>query len=250
MNLIRCFQTGGKAGEIAGIPRSIKDKITDTRFSCATVTLEFFQDNVPASTGVVANPHGKIVIDFGTGCTGPNGRVRKGQIVIEFKGRRFLPLSFVSITFVGYSVDGIKIEGTRTETNVSDSNESAPKFNITEVGMKVTYLDGTFATRTVDKTRTWNRAVNPSDDTWTVTGSASGTSRKGKEYSMLITKALKFSRSCAFILKVVVPVEGIKELTASGKKVTLDFGSGTCDTKVTITINGISKEVTMTDNGD
>ena len=66
-------------------PRPIT--INDTRFSCADVTLEFAGDNDPISPSTI---HGYITIDFGTGCTGPNGRVRKGKIIIEFKGRRFM----------------------------------------------------------------------------------------------------------------------------------------------------------------
>ena len=242
--------SGGKTGETAGNPRNIT--ISDTRFACATVTLEFAADNVPGSVNppVVANPHGTITIDFGNGCTGPNGRVRKGKILIEFKGRRFLPGSYVILSFANFSVDGIKVEGTRTETNASESLESAPKFNIVELDMKVTYTDGTFATRNSTRTRTWIRKSNPLEDEWTVTGEASGVTRKAKDYVMTITKALKFKRACAISSKVVIPVEGTKELVVDGKKITLDFGSGECDTKLTITVNGKSKEVEVSANGN
>ena len=230
--------------------RSIKDAINDSRFSCATVTLEFAGDNEPAQPGVsLGNPHGYITIDFGTGCTGPNGRVRKGQIVIEFQGRRFMPGSTVTITTVGYSVDGIEIEGTRTELNATASTEESPKFTITE-DMIITFLDGSTSTRTATRTRTWNRASNPLEDSWTVTGVASGTTRKGKDYVMTITKALVFKRACAIESKMVMPVEGTKELIAGEKKVTIDFGSGTCDTTITITVNGKSKDIQVSANGD
>lgn len=242
--------TGGRTDEPAGTARNIKDNINDARLSCATVTLEFDpNDNVPGSPGVVANPHGYITIDFGNGCTSPNGRVRKGIIRIEFKGRRFLPGSFVKITFDGYSVNGIKVEGFRTETNISESTEGSPKFRA-ETSVTMTFLDGTTATRTGERIRQWNRAANPSDDTWTVTGSALGKTRKGKEYAMTITKALLFKRSCAISNKVVMPVEGTKELVTEAKKMVIDFGTGECDTKVMITINGRSKEVDVSGDGN
>ena len=221
----------------------------DSRFSCAIVTLEFdANDNVPG-IGAAANPHGYITIDFGTGCTGPNGRVRKGKILIEFRGRRFMPGSTVTITTDGYSVDGINIEGTRTETNSSASTEEAPTFTITE-DVTVTFLDGSTATRSATRTRTWNRAPNPLNDTWTVTGTASGKTRKGKNYVMEITKPLVFKRACAIESKVVMPVEGTKKLTANEKQITIDFGDGSCDTKITITVNGKSKEIEVSANGD
>jgi hypothetical protein len=226
----------------------IIDLAGDARFSCAEVTLEFANDNVPG-VGAAANPHGFITIDFGTGCTGPNGRVRKGKIIIEFQGRRFVPGSTVIIGTDGYSVDGIGIEGTRTELNASASTEDAPSFTISE-DVTITFLDGSTATRSATRTRTWTRASNPLNDTWTVTGIASGTTRKGKEYAMTITKPLVFKRSCAIESKMVMPVEGTKELVANDKKITIDFGDGTCDTKVTITVNGRSKEIEVSANGD
>lgn len=236
--------TGGRVGETS---RNIGDLINDSRFGCATVTLEFAGDNNPGDPSQI---HGYITIDFGTGCTGPNDRVRKGRILIEFQGRRFIPGSFIIISTDEYSVDGIGIEGSRTETNATASNEESPKFTIAE-DFTLTFLNGETATRTSTRTRTWNRdAVTPLLDTWTVTGVASGTTRKGKDYVMTITKPLVFKRACALESKVVMPVEGTKELIASDKKITIDFGSGECDTKITITVNGRSKEIEVSPNGD
>jgi hypothetical protein len=116
--------------------------------------------------------------------------------------------------------------------------------------MKVTYPDGTFALRTANRVRTWNRTLNPLEDSWTVTGSSSGTNRKGKTYAMTITKALVYKRSCAITNKVFIPVEGTKELTVDTKKVTIDYGTGTCDNTVTVTINGKSKDVVATADGN
>lgn len=218
--------------------------VSDDRFKCATVTL------VKATDNSLTSPHGTITIDFGTGCTGPNGKVRKGKIIVEYKGRRFLPNSRIITTFSGYSVDGIAIEGTRTLTNTSASETAAISFSIVEDGMKVTYPDGTFATRTANRVRTWNRTANPLEDSWTVSGSASGANRKGKTYTMTITKDLVYKRSCAITNKVFIPVQGTKELTVDSKKVTLDYGTGTCDNIVTITINGKSKDVETTADGN
>ncbi len=220
--------------------RSIsKDKL-DIRFACpsTTVTLEFAADN---STTV---PHGTITIDFGTdGCTDARGNLRKGKIVVEFKGRRFLPGSTVTTTLVGYSINGIALEGTRTVTNITGSTEDAPKFNITLTGGKATWPDGSTATREVNRTREWIRATNPTQDQWKVTGTAAGTNRNGAVYEMEITDPLIYKRECALSARVFIAVQGTKSLTVNGKKITIDYGTGDCDRTVTITVEGKSKQV-------
>lgn len=210
------------------------------RMDCAEVSIELAADN---STTV---PKGTITIDFGTGCTDARGNVRKGIIRIKYSGRRFLPTSTVETTFDGYFINDVKMEGTRTVTNVSGSTETAPKYTIVLVGGKTTWPDGTFATREVNRTREWIRLANALMDSWIITGNASGTNRKSRVYSMEITKPLVFKRECSSNRKVSIAVEGTKELTIDGKLIVIDYGDGTCDNKVTITINGTSKEVEVT----
>ncbi len=223
--------------------------IADERFNCAVVTLEKATAiRPPANSAII--PHGVITIDFGLACLGPGGKSRSGKIIIEYLGRRFMPGSKIITTFQNYSVNGIKLEGTRILTNTSANETAAVSFSIIEEGMKVTYPDGTFATRSSSRIRTWNRMLNPTGDTWTVTGSAIGSNRKGKEYIMTITKPLVYKRSCAIINKVFIPVEGTKELKTGGKSVTIDYGNGNCNNKVTITILGKSKEVELTADGN
>jgi hypothetical protein len=221
--------------------RGIGKNKLDVRFACntTTVTLDFAADNTQA------NPHGTITIDFGTdGCTDPKGNVRKGKIMVEFKGRRFLPGSTIVTTTEGYSINGVALEGIRTVTNVTGSSEEAPKFNIKLENGKATWPDATFATREVDRTREWIRATNPTTDQWRVTGTASGKNRNEGLYEMEITKTLVYKRECTLgSNKVFMAVEGTKELTVNGKQITIDYGAGDCDKTVTITVDGQSKEV-------
>jgi hypothetical protein len=226
--------TGAREDNGRTIP---KDRL-DARFSCATTTLELASDNTPQ------NPHGFITIDFGAaGCQDGKGNTRKGKINVEYKGRRFSPGSSVTTTFDNYSLNDVKIEGTRTVSNSAASTDSAPQFTIKLLNGKTTWPDGTTATRSSERTRTWIRATNPMNDSWEVTGNASGTNREGKAYSMMITKRLLYKRDCAMSARIFMAVEGTKELTVDGKKITIDYGAGACDRKVTITINGEAKEV-------
>jgi hypothetical protein len=211
-------------------------KPSDVRFTCATITFEFANDNS------VDVPHGYITIDFGVGCTDARGNVRKGIINIEFIGRRFLPNSKIITTLDNYSINDIKLEGTRTVTNSSTSLEDNPKFTITVQNGKATWPDATFATRESNHTREWNILGGE----WYVTGNAAGTNRNGKTYQVEITKQLVYRRECASTAKIFMAVEGTKVLTVDGKVITIDYGDGTCDKTITITIDGESKNIDVT----
>ena len=218
--------------------------ISDDRFKCATVTL------VTANDNSIIKPHGTITIDFGTACTGPGGMTRTGKIIVTYTGRRFLPGSSIVTATQNFAVNGIKVEGTRTLTNTSTSADAPVSFSIVEDGVKITWTDGTFAIRSSTMAKAWNRTQNPLEDSWTIKGSAIGTNRKGKEYTMTTTKELVYKRSCAISNKVFMAVSGIKELITDKKKVSVDYGNGDCDNKVTITINGKSKEIEATSDGN
>lgn len=220
--------------------RLISKSLLDLRFACetTTVTIDFAADNT------FEVPHGTITINFGTdGCTDAKGNIRKGKIMIEFKGRRFMPNSTITTTTDGYSINGVKLEGTRVVTNVSGSTEETPEFSVVLTNGKATWPDNSTATREVNRVRKWIRAANPLDDQWNVTGTASGTNRNGKEYEMTITSALVYKRECAISAKVFMAVQGTKELTVNGRKVTIDYGTGECDKIVTISADGQSKQV-------
>ena len=217
--------------------RVIANSILDHRFKCATITITLAVDNT------VLVPHGTIVADFGTGCTDNHGNTRKGKVIVEFSGRRFLPGSTVVTTTDGYSINGVTLEGTRTVTNISGSTEESPKFNIVLENGKATWPNGSIATRDVNRTREWIRAANPVNDQWSVTGTASGTNRAGNVYEMTITSALVYKRECAIGARVFMAVQGTKELIVNSKKLTIDYGTGDCDRIVTITVDGTSDQL-------
>ena len=232
-------------GRVADGPRTIT--IQDPRFNCDGVVITITLD--PESSPNV--PKGTIVIDFGDGCTDLLGNVRKGKIIINFEGRRFLPGSIVVTTFDGYSVNDIALSGVRTLTNITASNVSAPKFQIELVDGLAVWPDGTEATREHCLVREWIRAANPLNDAMVVDQcgdadvAASGTNRRGRAYTMSILEPLVYKRGCP------IAVEGVKQFVdvASGKVVTVDFGDGECDRIITITVDGNSRNVTVNKRG-
>jgi hypothetical protein len=203
--------------------------LTDRMTRCATVT-----HDKEAMT---------ITIDFGDGCEGPDGKVRSGIIFITYTGRLFIPGSVWTITSRGYTVNRKLIEGTKTITNVSANINDPVSFHKLLEGGKVTWPDGTYATREVDKTFTWIRADNPLGDEIHVEGEASGTNRRGVAYKVTIVSKIVWKRSCR-LRGVCVPVQGLKVIERrEHPDVLVDFGDGECDALVTITKNGESKIV-------
>jgi len=206
----------------------------DPRLACATV-------------GMVENPTGvfTVTIDFGTGCEGPDGRIRKGIIKVTHDGQIWAFGSQITVELTGFSINDVLIEGTRVVTNKTTGTSPGIVHEITMTGGKVTWLDGTFATRNVTRVRTWIRdSVSPLNDEVWIGGSANGTNRNGVSYSMQITNNLVFKASC-IAGKIFIPVSGTKEIITDKVTVLVDFGDGTCDRLATVTVNGRSKEVTI-----
>jgi len=207
----------------------------DDRLACADVTHD--------------KENQTITIDFGDGCEDPRGRVRAGIINISYTGRRFLPGSVIITTFDNFSIDSIKIEGTRTVTNITeivDDHLSRPKFSITLVDGKMTWPDGTFATRNIDRVRTWVRALNPLDDEHHIDGTANGINKEGVDYSVVITETLVFKRRCRLEeTRVFIPVSGIKEINKGGQVYVVNFGDGHCDNIITVTHGDITKVIDL-----
>jgi hypothetical protein len=185
-----------------------------------------------------------ITIDFGEGCEGPHGRVRSGKIIITYTDRMFVPGAVISMTFEDYYSDDRKIEGTRTRTNISESENDFLRFRIELENGKITWEDGTFATRDALWEVSRIRTPNPINDERIRTGSANGLNREGLNYMVTITNPIVWKRGCLPRKRVMIPVEGtkVREVEERGS-CTIDYGDGTCDNLVTITKDGNTKEV-------
>jgi hypothetical protein len=218
----------------------------DDRLKCATVTIT----RSPNSN--TTNPVGSIVIDFGTGCMDARGVVRKGKITINYTGRRFSPNSTIVTTFQDFFRNGVKVEGTHTLTNVTSTNVSYLRFNVVIAGGKLTFPDGKTITREHNFTREWQRATNPTQDKWVILAgsSASGTNKSGKTYSMNVTKDLVYSRACQISNKVFIAVSGTKAFVTDSRTYTVDYGNGDCDNDITVSVNGISRTITVNADGN
>ncbi|WP_370089656.1 hypothetical protein [Ekhidna sp.] len=190
-----------------------------------------------------------ITIDYGDGCEIRGGRILKGKIIIEYNERKLIPGAYRIITLEDFYIDEVHVEGTRTLTNISESLEDDPTFSIELVGGKLSFPDGTTATRDAEHVKTWIRASNPLNDEWHVDGEANGSNRRDVRYEIEILETLIFKRSCR-ASRVFIPVAGIKQVTFGDNVAVIDYGDGACDNEVTITLNGETFTKTIEPRGE
>ncbi len=223
----------------------------DGRLKCATVTVN--------RTGTKDAPAGTITIDFtngltsgGQACTDNHGVQRKGQIIITYSGRRWWPGSTFSIQLVDFYRNSTHIEGTESDTTKLSADSLHLKFVSWLVGGKITFGDGRTIERNHTFSKTWYRSILPQNDEWHLEGSAYGKNKNGNVYQMEIESPLIHKVACWVSNKVFIPVKGVKVITVTtGSGINtykVDFGDGTCDNQVIVTINGKQKVITV--NGD
>jgi len=185
----------------------------------------------------------EITVDFGDGCTGPNGRVRSGKIIISYSRLLLVPGAERRITLENFMVDSAQVMGTKILTNVSDSLDAPVSLNTELVDGKIIFPDQTIATRSYSRTRTWIRGNNPLADEFQVTGTVEGTNRQGESYAINITSPLTYKRICRRT-GVFIAVAGVKHIQPAGHSdVEIDYGNGDCDATVNVTFDGTTQTV-------
>lgn len=194
---------------------------TDERFSCASRERAGTKES------------GSLRIDFGSGCTDPRGNTRKGVIVVEHAGRWNEPGSVLNISYENYSVNGIGIGGNRKVTVLSVV-DSTTTYDVVLTGGKITWPDGRVATREVNHKRERERHLNNLLNRLIIYGTAQGTFRNGRGYSIEILERLIYSHAC-LAQGVAIPVSGVKFIKHGDRELTVDYGDGTCDNIVTLT---------------
>lgn len=189
-----------------------------------------------------------LTIDFGTGCTGFNGRVKSGQIIVEESAAHNEVGSVRSVTPQNFYVDDYHIEGSRVVTNAGLNAEGQLHWTIA-VEHTVTNPEGGTATWNANRVRTLIEGGDTEgcmDDVVSTTGSASGIAPNGESFTSTILSPLVKRMDCRW------PVSGVEELRIDSKEGarTIDFGSGTCDDKATVTTpSGDTKEITIRGRG-
>jgi hypothetical protein len=182
-----------------------------------------------------------ITIDFGTSCTGKDGKIRSGKIIITSDSFTTFP-SVRNKTFDNYYVEGKKIEGTIVKTITKDQENNIRTAVISEnITIKFSNGEGS-ATRIANFTRQYQRGTlaSSTDNKIVSWGTVDFTRTSGIKVNKTVTaeKPLVFNVACHHI------VSGIVSITSSNNySWTIDFGTGDCDNIAMLTIGNKTKEI-------
>jgi len=123
----------------------------------------------------------QIVIDFGGGCEGKDGHIRKGKIVATYTGRLIVPGKSASVTFDGYYIDSIEVAGTESITNSTSAGNR--QFTIDIADARLNKPNGNYIAWNNHKVITQTGGLNTPDmaldDVFTIEGSAAGQLKDG-----------------------------------------------------------------------
>ncbi len=187
----------------------------------------------------------QVTIDFGAGCTDRRGITHKGKIIITYSGPLFIPGNSATTTFDGYYVNDIHVEGTHKVTNQSTQDKKV--FRIVVTGAKLSKPNGNFSQWNSEKTLSQVEGLGtpfmPLDDVFTVTGGAGGSVKRGDKFfqwSTQIKEPLVKKFICRWVSKGIIVLRKSNETVAE-----LDYGTGQCDNKATLTVNGQTIEITL-----
>jgi len=197
----------------------------------------------------------RAVVDFGTtGCAGIDGHVRKGKIISEYTNRLIVPGAIATTTFDGFYIDSIKVEGTHKITNGTNplSTQLSRQFTIDVTNARLTRLNGNYTEWSSHKIITQTEGIltpdYPRDDVFKIEGSSHGKVKKGSllvAWESAIGEPLMKKFFCPWIVKGTIKTARINSSTNSAWVALLDFGTGDCDRKATITINGVKYNITL-----
>ncbi len=220
----------------------LADEAVDSNISqlkSADIVNNMYLSDCPVVTfNTTASPE-VLTIDFGTSCTGKDGKIRSGKIIITSESFKTFP-SVRDKSFDNYIVDGKKITGSIVKTILKDNVNNIRTAQITE-NVTINFPDNEgSSTRVSNITRQYQRgALGIRNDNQVVSwGTVEFTRLSGVKMNKTITaeNPLVFMADCHHIVSGIVSIT-----TSNNRSWTIDYGNGDCDNLATLTIGGKAK---------
>ena len=202
----------------------------------------------------------KIIMDFGTGCTGRDGRTRSGKIITVYTNRLFVLGATATTEFDNYTVDSIKVQGRHVILNQGEVISTNPtlcirhKWKVTITDAKLTKPNGNYtewnSTKTITQLEGTCTPWIHLDDIYRIEGGAHGKVKRGDlliAWNSEITEPLIKRFDCRWLVKGIIRIARINLTTSSPWVAAINYSypNGDCDNKAQVTINGISHNITL-----
>jgi hypothetical protein len=206
---------------------------------------------------VTVNPrtdttNGIVILDFGNGCrASKDDRIRKGKVVWTYSKKLHQKTAVLTTSFENYMVkrfnnfDSVMLDNSSSITTTHvDSNQNGMILE-RQVNIILKFGDGTKISNQGrnDITAKVEAISDKFDNSYIQKqgNSLSGIDRKGKSFKRTVISDLLTKGSCQFYSDYK-PVSGKEAFEIDGKSILIDYGNGTCDGEVSITINGKTKK--------
>lgn len=188
----------------------------------------------------------QLTIDFGsTNCLCPDGRYRRGQLIVQFTTEVNTRRAGAIVTRNNYFVNNNQHTATRifTDQGQGSFTVSVPSASVIYAAANGGGTHSWTANWLFTRTAGYGTATTL-DDVYNVTGSATGTNRKGVGYTTSIQTPLVKRGDC---LKYYV--HGTVSLNnTNGRTLLLDYdpaNTQACDNSATVTVNGRTYTITL-----
>lgn len=174
-------------------------------------------------------------INFGTtSCELYNGNVVTGILIVSGMNDFESMQQTIEYSFENFYHNGRHIEGNKFATRIASNGSGNPQSTIT-LDLTITFVNGTVAERTGNRTWEWvagvNTPFNPFDNEYLVSGSWQ-TAFPDQTLSTTVTGPLRVKLNCEHI------TEGTLHFTAGNNEAELNYGDGNCDAVAELSING------------
>ena len=184
-----------------------------------------------------------VTIDFGNGQTCPDGKFRKGKIVMHFTAPIRRPGAVVTITLVDFQIGRAKIEGTKVITNLSENGNI--KFSVQVTDGKVTFPNGRgyqYEKLKYVKQIEGGATDEITDDVYSIEGRSQTKFNNGVIITLNTETALIKKVSCPWVSN------GTLKVKVNSYEFLLDYGfpnNGECDNKALLKYNSNEKIITL-----
>jgi len=190
-----------------------------------------------------------MIINYGNGVSCSDGHLRKGKIITVFSNKwsfdSICTNENAQITLNGYYCDNIQ-HVANIAVNIVGVTSGFPEFSLQSSNSKLVFENGESTLWSTERTIQWiagyQTLTDKNDDVFLITGNTTGINSDQKGYSSTVTEPLRYDNTC---FKGTL-TNGVFEVVPQGlSKQVVNFGDGTCDKVATVTVNGISFNITF-----